>query len=135
MFNGSLVFYVLGAFWYFLSIERETACWHRACVNKECSESSFNCDHSLGNYTFLNDFCIISPPNTTPNTTFFDFGIFLGALQSGVVQTKSFTEKFFQCFWWGLRNLRFVHIWVYCSIFLFQNIFLLLIIICVLHYS
>nr|POE89415.1 cyclic nucleotide-gated ion channel 1 [Quercus suber] len=98
---------VLGAFWYFLSIERETACWHRACVDKECSESSFNCDHSLGNYTFLNDVCNISPPNTTPNTTFFDFGIFLGALQSGVVQSKSFSEKFFQCFWWGLRNLRF----------------------------
>ncbi|KAK7853828.1 cyclic nucleotide-gated ion channel 1 [Quercus suber] len=97
--------HVLGAFWYFLSIERETACWHRACVDKECSESSFNCDHSLGNYTFLNDVCNISPPNTTPNTTFFDFGIFLGALQSGVVQSKSFSEKFFQCFWWGLRNL------------------------------
>nr|POE80362.1 cyclic nucleotide-gated ion channel 1 [Quercus suber] len=98
--------HVLGAFWYFLSIERETACWHRACEDhKECSESSFNCDHNFGNYTFLNDFCIISPPNTTPNTTFFDFGIFHGALQSGVVQSKSFSIKFFQCFWWGLRHL------------------------------
>nr|POE70873.1 cyclic nucleotide-gated ion channel 1 [Quercus suber] len=98
--------HVLGAIWYFLSIDRETACWHKACEkNNECSDSSFNCDHILGNHTFLNVDCIISPPNASPNTTFFDFGIFLGALQSGVVQSDSFLKKLFQCFWWGLRNL------------------------------
>ncbi|XP_050254860.1 cyclic nucleotide-gated ion channel 1-like [Quercus robur] len=97
--------HVLGAFWYFLSIERETACWHRACeIHTGCIESSFKCDdrlHSLGNYTFLNDVCPINPPDKTR----FDFGIFLGALQSGVVQSKNFSEKFFHCFWWGLQNL------------------------------
>ncbi|KAF3946504.1 hypothetical protein CMV_027237 [Castanea mollissima] len=86
--------HVLGAFWYLLSIERETACWHKACEkNNECSDSSFNCDHILGNHTFLNVDCIISPPNATPNTTFFDFGIFLGALQSGVVQSHTATRQ------------------------------------------
>ncbi|XP_065628845.1 cyclic nucleotide-gated ion channel 1 [Quercus suber] len=119
--------HVLGAFWYFLSIERETACWHRACVDKECSESSFNCDHSLGNYTFLNDVCNISPPNTTPNTTFFDFGIFLGALQSGVVQSKSFSEKFFQCFWWGLRNLSSLGQNLQTSNYVWESLFTILI--------
>ena len=38
---------------------------------------------------------------------FFNFGIFLDALQSGVVETSTdFPQKFFYCFWWGLRNLR-----------------------------
>ncbi|XP_050285493.1 cyclic nucleotide-gated ion channel 1-like isoform X3 [Quercus robur] len=120
--------HVLGAFWYFLSIERETACWHRFCVKKECSKRSFNCDHSLGNYAFLNDFCIISPPNTTtPDTTFFDFGIFYGALNSGVVQSKNFSEKFFQCFWWGLRNLSSLGQNLQTSNYVWENFFAALI--------
>ncbi|XP_023877059.2 cyclic nucleotide-gated ion channel 1 [Quercus suber] len=122
--------HVLGAFWYFLSIERETACWHRACsAHKECSESSFNCDHSSGNYSFLNDVCIItiSPPNTTPNTTYFDFGIFFGALQSGVVQSKSFPEKFSQCFWWGLRNLSSLGQNLQTSNYVWESLFTILI--------
>ncbi|KAL1344320.1 hypothetical protein AAHE18_08G038200 [Arachis hypogaea] len=40
-----------------------------------------------------------------PNTTLFDFGIFLDALQSGVVASEDFPQKFFYCFWWGLQNL------------------------------
>ncbi|KAK9994725.1 hypothetical protein SO802_024428 [Lithocarpus litseifolius] len=118
---------VLGAFWYFLSIERETACWHRACVDKECSESSFNCDHSSGNYTFLNHICIISPPYTTPNATIFDFGIFHEALQYGVVQSKSFSEKFFHCFWWGLRNLSSFGQNLQTSNYVWENLFTILI--------
>ena len=101
----------MGAFWYFFSIERETVCWHQACENYiGCVRSSFNCDHILGNYTFLNDLC----PITTPNATLFDFGIFLEALQSGVGQSKDFPTKFLQCFWWGLRNLRFAYIYPLC---------------------
>ncbi|MBA0709109.1 hypothetical protein Golax_024173 [Gossypium laxum] len=50
---------------------------------------------------FLNQSC----PIQTPNTTLFNFGIFLNALQSGVVESENFPEKFFYCFWWGLQNL------------------------------
>ena len=97
------VFQVIGAFWYFFSIERETACWHKACKNQSgCGRSSFSCAHS-GNYTFLDDLC----PINAPNSTLFNFGIFLEALQSGVVQSSNLPTKFFFCFWWGLRNLRF----------------------------
>ena len=78
-----------------------------ACENHTgCIRTSFNRDRNLGDYTFLNDFC----PIKTPNTTLFDFGVYLGALQSGVVQSKNFSKKFFQCFWWGLQNLRFAQI-------------------------
>ncbi|KAG7981344.1 hypothetical protein I3843_05G229200 [Carya illinoinensis] len=95
--------HILGGFWYFFSIERETACWHLACENHiECNRSSFDCkDRSVGNYTFLNDYC----PIQTPNTTAFDFGIFQGALQSGTVASMDFPRKILYCFWWGLRNL------------------------------
>ncbi|XP_050252064.1 cyclic nucleotide-gated ion channel 1-like isoform X1 [Quercus robur] len=93
--------HVIGAFWYFFSIERETVCWHKACKNQSgCARSSFSCAHS-GNYTFLDDLC----PINAPNSTLFDFGIFLEALQSGVVQSSNLPTKFFFCFWWGLRNL------------------------------
>ncbi|KAB1200906.1 Cyclic nucleotide-gated ion channel 1 [Morella rubra] len=67
-----------------------------------CTPSSSRCNHRLaGNYTFLNEHC----PMTTPNSTAFDFGIFTGALQSGIVTSTNLPEKMVQCFWWGLRNL------------------------------
>ncbi|KAG2709683.1 hypothetical protein I3760_05G252600 [Carya illinoinensis] len=112
--------HILGGFWYFFSIERVTACWHLACENHiECNRSSFDCkDRSVGNYTFLNDYC----PIQTPNTTAFDFGIFHGALQSGTVASKDFPRKILYCFWWGLRHLSSFgsnlqtspHIWENC---------------------
>ncbi|KAE8684049.1 putative cyclic nucleotide-gated ion channel 9 [Hibiscus syriacus] len=43
-------------------------------------------------------FCVLlnqSCPIQTPNTTLFNFGIFLDALKSGVVKSKDFLEKFF----------------------------------------
>ncbi|KAF5442256.1 hypothetical protein F2P56_034936 [Juglans regia] len=53
--------HVLGAFWYFFSIERETSCWDVACEPHQtgigCSETSFNCDAGFGNHTTLNDYC------------------------------------------------------------------------------
>ncbi|KAG7994995.1 hypothetical protein I3843_01G086300 [Carya illinoinensis] len=110
---------ILGGFWYFLSVERETACWHLACENHiECDRSSLDCDHGFGNYTFLNDYC----PIETTNTTVFDFGMFQGALQSGTVASMDFPRKILYCFWWGLRNLSSFgsnlqtspHIWENC---------------------
>jgi cyclic nucleotide gated channel len=32
------------------------------------------------------------------NSTVFNFGIFTGALRSGVVDSRDFSEKFFYCF-------------------------------------
>ena len=104
-FNNMFVFQVIGAFWYFFSIQRETACWHLVCGNLNGCGNSFSCANtdSSVNYEFLDDRC----PINTPNTTKFNFGIFLEALQSGIVQSSNLPQKFFYCFWWGLRNLRF----------------------------
>lgn len=125
---------MLGAFWYLLSIERETDCWERACHGQPaCRHGSFFCDADHTGFTsFLNDSC----PIQQANTTLFDFGIFLEALQSGIVESKDFPEKLFYCFWWGLQNLRYfppgsdvlsgfsnaeAYLWAYYLIFLCTN--------------
>ncbi|KAI3458025.1 hypothetical protein Pfo_014688 [Paulownia fortunei] len=103
LFLYMLASHVLGAFWYLFSIERETTCWERACGDRSaCRDASFYCeaDHT-GFRQILNESC----PIQIANATLFDFGIFLEALQSGVVESKDFPQKFFYCFWWGLQNL------------------------------
>ncbi|XP_057950420.1 LOW QUALITY PROTEIN: cyclic nucleotide-gated ion channel 1 [Malania oleifera] len=102
LFLYMLASHVLGAFWYLFSIERETTCWKDACGNHPgCDRHTLYCGDRIVNNTFLNVSCPIE--NEDPNV--FDFGIFLDALQSGVVESKDFPQKFFFCFWWGLQNL------------------------------
>ncbi|KAL4339221.1 hypothetical protein GQ457_08G033650 [Hibiscus cannabinus] len=102
LFLYMLASHVFGAFWYLFSIDREYTCWKDACRNNtECSPRSFYCDGDSSFSMLLNQSC----PIQTPNTTLFNFGIFLDALQSGVVESEDFLEKFFYCFWWGLQNL------------------------------
>ncbi|XP_041010064.1 cyclic nucleotide-gated ion channel 1-like [Juglans microcarpa x Juglans regia] len=101
-----LASHVLGAFWYLFSIQRETACWYKAC-KKQTSQcpSSFSCSSRVSestNHTFLNDFC---SPLEKSNATQFDFGIFLEAIKSGTVASTNYPKKILHCFWWGLRNL------------------------------
>ncbi|RZC07195.1 cyclic nucleotide-gated ion channel 1-like [Glycine soja] len=105
LFLYMLASHVIGAFWYLFSIERETTCWQDACRrNSTCNTTAMYCDNHqvLGTMSaFLNASC----PIQDQNTTLFNFGIFLDALQSGVVESRDFPQKFFYCFWWGLRNL------------------------------
>ncbi|PRQ60451.1 putative Ion transport domain-containing protein [Rosa chinensis] len=110
-----LASHVLGAFWYFFSIQREMDCWQYACRKEsKCEDCTFDCggnhsfkngNHSFKNVAFINDFCPIS----TPNSTVFNFGIFLDALQSNIVGSTDFPQKFLHCLWWGLRSLRFAY--------------------------
>ncbi|KAL1552762.1 Cyclic nucleotide-gated ion channel 1 [Salvia divinorum] len=103
LFLYMLASHVLGAYWYLFSIERDTTCWIRACGDQfACRNASFYCDADHTSFAEnLTKLCPIQPPNAT----LFDFGIFLDALQSGVVESKDFPQKFFYCFWWGLQNL------------------------------
>ncbi|KAM1037863.1 hypothetical protein ACFX13_033359 [Malus domestica] len=98
-----LASHVLGAFWYFFSIQREIDCWISTCRSEnECDLSTLQCDNTtFRNITFLHDLC----PTNPPNPVVFDFGIFLNTLQSGIVGTTDFPQKFLMCFSWGLRNL------------------------------
>ncbi|XP_024959609.1 cyclic nucleotide-gated ion channel 1 [Cynara cardunculus var. scolymus] len=111
LFLYMLASHVFGAFWYLFSIERETTCWRQACGNISativdgttpgCVHSSFYCQDESHPVGYLNSRCPIQESNNTP----YDFGIFLPALQSGVVNSTDFPQKFFYCFWWGLQNL------------------------------
>ncbi|XP_034206035.1 cyclic nucleotide-gated ion channel 1-like isoform X2 [Prunus dulcis] len=99
-----LASHVLGAIWYFFAIQRIAICWHDACRKENgCDTSTFGChEHqTFRNIRFLNDLCPISPVNTTR----FDFGIYGTILQSGILGSTNYFEKFSNCFWWGLRNL------------------------------
>ncbi|CAL9007920.1 unnamed protein product [Prunus brigantina] len=96
--------HVLGAVWYFFAIQRMATCWHNACRKANgCNTNTFGCQdhHTDRNITFLNDLCPISPVNTT----LFDFGIYITVLQSGIMGSTNYFQKFSNCFWWGLRNL------------------------------
>ncbi|XP_050368794.1 cyclic nucleotide-gated ion channel 1-like [Argentina anserina] len=95
--------HVFGAYWYFLSIQREMSCWHQTCRNTKGCRSTNYCEDtsSSADIKLLNHFCPINPSNET----LFDFGIFLDALQSGNTGSISFTTKFLYTFWWGIRNL------------------------------
>ncbi|XP_050263559.1 cyclic nucleotide-gated ion channel 1-like isoform X3 [Quercus robur] len=94
--------HVLGAFWYCFSIQRTVACWYMACENRGgCVPNSFYCDHNSGYHSFLDDIC----PKNMPNTELFDFGVYLDAHQSGILESKNIPQKIFYCFCWGMRNL------------------------------
>ncbi|XP_061999233.1 cyclic nucleotide-gated ion channel 1-like, partial [Rosa rugosa] len=96
--------HILGAIWYFFAIQREIACWEHGCRSEDgCNVSSFDCDdNGTRNITNLDILCPINPSN---ETLLFDFGVFLGAVQSGMMGSTNFSQKLLQCFWWGLRNL------------------------------
>jgi cyclic nucleotide gated channel len=106
-----LASHVFGALWYLISVEREDRCWREACekIPEVCNFRFLYCD---GNSSVRNDFLTTSCPFINPdditNSTVFNFGIFTDALKSGIVESDDFWKKFFYCFWWGLRNLRFV---------------------------
>ncbi|KAK9103862.1 hypothetical protein Sjap_021116 [Stephania japonica] len=104
LFLFMLASHIFGGLWYLFSIERNDTCWRKACRNASgCKTSTLYCgdDSKTGGNPFLNATC----PYKKSDNGFFDFGIYLDALQSGVVQSGDFPQKLFYCFWWGLRSL------------------------------
>lgn len=96
-----LASHALGAFWYFLSIEREYACWRRVCADNSCKSSSWYCRNDVTQVSkSITDGC----PVEEPNKKIFDFGMYQPALEN-VVQSQKFLQKLFYCLWWGLQNL------------------------------
>lgn len=106
-----LASHVIGAIWYYLSIQRMMDCWQYACPSVyKCEAINFGCggNHMFKIVTISNMLC----PINMPNSTVFNFGIYLDVLQSGITESTDFPQKFLYCFWWGLRSLRFVYITV-----------------------
>ncbi|RZC61287.1 hypothetical protein C5167_023047 [Papaver somniferum] len=96
------IFPMFGASWYLLSIERQDSCWRKACGDNQTCNLSLYCgaDSTMANTINVTAQCVLN--DTSP---FFDFGIYLDALTSGVVESSDFPSKLFYCLWWGLRSL------------------------------
>ncbi|KAK7858598.1 cyclic nucleotide-gated ion channel 1 [Quercus suber] len=99
---------VVGAFWYLFALDREESCWQKQC-NKSpgCRDADYYCGkHRNRTTAILYNACPFNDTDDNNNPMAFDFGIFRDVLKSGVVvDSRNFSEKFFYCFWWGLRNL------------------------------
>ena len=108
MMTSHATYQVVGAFWYLFSVESELRCWRRALKNTSHSQDSYlSCEHyNQAFFSLLNNSCKFIDPDDIKDSEF-NFGIFLEALKSQIVEsTTGFPQKFFYCFWWGLRNLR-----------------------------
>lgn len=108
LFLYMLASHVVGANWYLLSVESQVRCWRRVMNNASIFHDSFlGCGlRNATVFSLLNNTCSSVDPDEIKDTKTFNFGIFYDALQSLVVDsTTDFPQKFFYCFWWGLRNL------------------------------
>ncbi|RID79755.1 hypothetical protein BRARA_A02466 [Brassica rapa] len=109
LFLYMLQSYVFGAFWYLSAIEKKNRCWSDACAKSSmCNLTNLDlyCVRGGGdNSHFLKISCPLIDPGEITNSTVFNFGMYIDALKSGVVESRDFPRKFFYCFWWGLRNL------------------------------
>ncbi|XP_013626707.1 PREDICTED: probable cyclic nucleotide-gated ion channel 12 [Brassica oleracea var. oleracea] len=102
--------HVFGAFWYVSSVEKINKCWRLACPHLPgCSLKFQYCGREGGNNIpyGLNTSCPLIEPDQITNSSVFNFGMYIDALKSGIVEVKpdDFPRKFFYCFWWGLRNI------------------------------
>ncbi|XP_027350569.1 cyclic nucleotide-gated ion channel 1-like [Abrus precatorius] len=108
LFLYMLASHMVGATWYLLSVESEVRCWRRSLKNASLFRAEYlSCvDRDKNVFPVLNTTCPFIDPDEIKDKNTFNFGIFFDALESGVVESATdFPQKFFYCFWWGLRNL------------------------------
>ncbi|CAB4306977.1 unnamed protein product [Prunus armeniaca] len=126
LFLYILASHVIGAFWYFFSVQRETSCWHRTCGKQTKCMSTFYCDDDHKTTTtmikLLNTSCGI--PDDNPQ---FDYGIFLDSIKIGNTGHIQFPTKLCYSFWWGLRNLSNFGTSLTTSSYVWENLFAILI--------
>ena len=92
---------VLGALWYLFSVQRQEAC---LLESPTCQTMFFDCKSLSSNRTIWYELSNITSL-CTPDSGFYPFGIYTEALKAKLT-SSSFTQKYFYCFWWGLKNLR-----------------------------
>ncbi|XP_009378782.1 cyclic nucleotide-gated ion channel 1-like [Pyrus x bretschneideri] len=129
-----LASHVLGAFWYFFSIQREASCWHKVCKDltintRECM-NTFYCDNNESttakNFTLLDGHCSLDTPTPNGDISPFNFGMFLDSHMNRNPEQK-FGKKFLYSFWWGLKNLSNFGTNLTTSTYVWENLFAILI--------
>ncbi|MBA0728520.1 hypothetical protein Golax_001413 [Gossypium laxum] len=106
--------HIVGAFWYWVAVERNDTCWQKACKDigrDKCNTNFLYCGNQhMEGYgvwnntkdTVLKEKC---PADDNIDNPPFDFGIFTHALSSGIASSTKFFSKYCYCLWWGLQNL------------------------------
>nr|CAB3448169.1 unnamed protein product [Digitaria exilis] len=95
---------VLGALWYLLSVDRQTACWKKNCRDEPgCDIKFLDCDDTP-NATWANTTTIFFNCDASNTSIAFDFGMFQPALMNQAPADR-FVMKYFYSLWWGLQNL------------------------------
>uniref|UniRef100_A0A0E0L8T5 Cyclic nucleotide-binding domain-containing protein n=1 Tax=Oryza punctata TaxID=4537 RepID=A0A0E0L8T5_ORYPU len=96
--------HVLGALWYLLSVDRQTACWEKYCSNETgCQNKYLACDVQPDSNWKIST-TIFNSCNASNKSIGFDYGMFTPLL-SNQAPDQGFLKKFFYCLWWGLQNL------------------------------
>ncbi|WVZ74535.1 hypothetical protein U9M48_022705 [Paspalum notatum var. saurae] len=100
-----LASHVLGALWYLFSVQRQESCWREACLQEgpACQTAFFDCNTASSNRSIWYKVSNITSLCTTGNG-FYPFGIYGEAVDANLT-SSSFGQKYFYCFWWGLKNL------------------------------
>ncbi|XP_024185343.2 cyclic nucleotide-gated ion channel 1 [Rosa chinensis] len=102
-----LAAHLFGAAWYYLAVDRIVTCWMDAIGKYDPYCDDLKSSNTVENTkSLINKSCSKSSSNTIV-----DFGIYNSAIQSGLTKSTKLSLKLLQGFWWGLRNLRFVHLY------------------------
>ncbi|KAJ7569912.1 hypothetical protein O6H91_01G099900 [Diphasiastrum complanatum] len=113
LFLYMLASHVIGAGWYWLSVQRQDGCWQKYCRSEtHCKFEYLYCE-SYGNELdmarkeWLSTTQVFNScsPNFSHDPDAFNFGIYTDALSNGITSSTDFVVKYLYCFWWGLRNL------------------------------
>ncbi|KAI7754411.1 hypothetical protein M8C21_000459 [Ambrosia artemisiifolia] len=106
-----LASHVIGASWYLMAIERQYSCWKEECAKEEnvtypCRRVYFDCDHvnDPGRDKWLKQTQVLTNCSSENSPVNFTFGIYAPAFSEGVT-SATFFEKYFFCFWFGLKSL------------------------------
>ncbi|XP_022775366.1 probable cyclic nucleotide-gated ion channel 16 [Durio zibethinus] len=109
-----LASHVLGSSWYVLSIQRQYECWRVECAKEINTTHSPSCNpvfldcSTIGkperNFWLKSTRVITSCDAKNDDNNDFQFGMFADAFTNDVASSV-FTDKYFYCLWWGLKNL------------------------------
>ncbi|XP_021663281.2 protein CNGC15b-like isoform X1 [Hevea brasiliensis] len=119
--------HVSGACYYLLSLERIEDCWHSVCnlETSYCPDGFFDCrqvkDPRRVNWFLSTN--ISNQCNASMTGSSYQYGIYIGVVQLNVA-SSAFMNKYFYCFWWGLKNVSTIGQNLIPSIRVGENIFI-----------
>ncbi|XP_004292869.1 PREDICTED: cyclic nucleotide-gated ion channel 1-like [Fragaria vesca subsp. vesca] len=112
---------VVGAFWYFSTVQIQAVCWHMTLGG----QVSFQCDDpplSQSYHEIIDTIC----HNSTGDDSF-PYGSFLETITAGYTGRTRFRDKLFYFVWWGLKNLSNFGTNIATSDFIWENCFAILV--------